>query len=103
MSKAIKHLDRRNFRLHRANSMTAWIMHEMHDLLPQDKMPQIHNKLIELLAGGGIDFITDEDRRSAGLEPRDEYGTTPTELFLMEQQMIQLLYQKINPPFLPDE
>lgn len=86
-------------RRRRADAMVAHVMEKIGPLLcshsPFDNRKRAVERLLDLFHDSGIDVVTDEMRRMAGLPERNDYGLTPHELHVLEVQRIQSL---MNPP-----
>jgi len=78
-----------DLRLNRAQAITAVVMRKLYAIV--DNPGEVSDVLLETLHGLGVDFVTDDDRRAAGLPPRDAYGLTALELHVLEQKRIELL------------
>jgi len=78
-----------NLRLNRAQAITAVVMRKLYAIV--DNPGEVADVVLETLHGLGVDFVTDDDRRAAGLPPRDGYGLNAIELHALEQKRIELL------------
>ena len=85
-----------DFRRSRSQQMLAAVMNELGDLIPHQNRKDAYNKLFDLFMTEGVDIITDQDRRDAGLQPRDEFGTTPGELAVMELHKLDAMLKPIS-------
>jgi hypothetical protein len=88
---AVERMNRLDFRRRRSSQLLGAIMQEIGNLIPRDNTQELHDRLLELFMTAGVEIITDQDRREAGLEPRDEFGTTPSELAAIELRRLELL------------
>lgn len=91
-------IDRRRMR---ANSLTAHIMHAIGKYLCRhgevDGAREASGTLFEMLYEAGADIVTDLDRTSAGLPPRDHNGLTRDELCIMEAKHVQAMFSPMPP------
>ena len=54
-------------------------MTEIRDILPNDVLHDVHDRLFDVLYENGADLLTDKDREALGLEARDAKGWTASE------------------------
>lgn len=80
-SDTIKQLDIRHLK---ASYIASHLMNELQDIIPVACKREAYEKLIDLLTTEGIEILTDEDRRRAGLPPRGPNGWTAAELHALE-------------------
>ena len=104
MATAIKRMRemRPDLRYHRAVQLTAAVFREIEGAVPCDDHREIHDKLLKLFHDNGWSIMTDEDRRDNGLEPRDDFGWTPSERVRHEQLRTQAMLQMANLKFETD-
>lgn len=87
---------RPNWRRMRADAFLARVYLAIEPLIEsQEERRAVYHKLRELFIEDGVEIITDEARREAGLPPRDEHGMSPHELVAIEQKRLELL---MRPP-----
>lgn len=98
---ATSKIDWPNLRLLRAQSLVARILSVIDPYLC-DHMEEVsarrevHDALIELFAGIGVDIVTDYDRQEAGLPPRAPNGWTVEELIALEKRRLDALYAPVT-------
>ena len=63
----------------------------------RDVMRDVYRDLFDLLFTKGAEVITDEDRRQAGLPPRNESGMTREEMHALEARRLELMYAPAPP------
>lgn len=73
-----------NIRYVKASRIASWLMRTLDDTIPRACQREAHAKILELLMADGVDILTDEDRRRAGLPPRGPKGWTDVELHALE-------------------
>ena len=78
-SMEIEKFERMDLRRRRADFFTAMVFEEIRDLLPDDTMRDVRDRLLKVFYENGACIITEQARRAEGLEPRDELGWTPSE------------------------
>lgn len=84
-------IDRRQMR---ARAMTAEIIRAMRPYLNTDNrraLEEAHYAVYELMMQKGVEVITDDDRRAAGLQPRNEEGWTDAELHALEYARLTVM------------
>ena len=62
---------------------------------PQNLHRDCARELFDLFHAKGVQIITDDDRRAAGLPPRDENGMTMEELAILEENMLAAMRRPI--------
>jgi hypothetical protein len=101
--KAIDQAMRADKRRLRASAFTAQILHIVgkyvdNDDLRRDCMRDLSYELFEKAWEAGIEIITDEDRRLAGLSPRGPDGWTLEEIAILEQKRLAAVTGLSLPP-----
>ena len=87
-----KGIDRIDFRLRKAQALTAALMREIEPYLPVDtRLGDVHDAMLDVLHANGAAWTTDEERAKMGLEPRDDIGWTPSERVRHEQDRIEAM------------
>src|SRR5690554_1087736 len=86
-----------NFRRRRAEALTAALMCEIDDVLPEYDREAVRARMLKVLHDNGAAWVTDEDRRAMGLEPRDGEGWTPSERVAARQRELQILMMQVEP------
>jgi hypothetical protein len=71
-------------RLLRAAKITSMLLAELRDLFAPGAQHLVGDRICRALYRAGAEIITEQDRASAGLPPRDENGWTEEELSIME-------------------
>lgn len=80
----------------RAISMTNLVLSALAPWIADDNRRSVAYRLEDLFMEVGIDVVTDEDRRKAGLKPRGERGWTSDELKILEQKRLEVLLAPIQ-------
>lgn len=82
-----------NLRRARAQAITAAILHEIKEFLPDDshRMRHVTTQLLDFFIAAGAEVITDADRAMAGLQPRGPSGLTADELLALEKRRIDAM------------
>ena len=103
-------LEMPDLRYHRAQLLTAAVMREIAEHLdalqdlgrwaqdqgveaPAALKPhaEVHDKIMKLFMQEGVEVLSDNDRRKAGLSPRNDKGWTPEELMAYEKVRLALI------------
>ena len=85
-------LDLPDLRRQRATQLTAALMQELDDIIPDDQRRETYDRLMGLFYENGAALLTDQDREWLGLERRDALGWTPSERLLRKKQELDLLH-----------
>ena len=84
----------------RCDQVTALIMQEISPILERandgDSRRDVYEALHKLLWRTGIEILTDDDRRDAGLPDRNNEGWTDYELRALEHRRLELLINPIS-------
>ena len=88
---AFSEIPRMDFRRGRAEALTAALMREVYDLLPESDHGRLARRFYEVLFNNGACWTTEEERVRLGFESRDELGWTPSERVKYEQARIDAL------------
>lgn len=94
-----------NLRRHRAQQLTAHIMHVVGKYLCDHGAAKgsrdASRELMEALYDSGADIITDADRATAGLPARGPCGLTEEELNILEVKRIEMMLRPISSMTIP--
>jgi hypothetical protein len=83
---------RLDLRRRRAMGLTAAVLRELPDHCdPHRWKEDVHDALMRVFAGEGVEVLTDYDRTTLGLPPRGPDGWTPEELLALERRHLELL------------
>ncbi len=104
--KAIDQVMRADKRRLRAQSMTAAIMHIVGRYISDEDqrrnaMRDLSYELFDHMWKEGVEIVTDEDRRMAGLPPRGPDGWTLEELVILEQRRLEIMRAPMPPVVIP--
>lgn len=89
-----------DLRRQRADAMAAHIMRIIQPYITdyENNAPKkCYQDLFEAFWESGVEFITDMDRATAGLPPRNDQGYTTEELHLMEARRLEALVKPLFP------
>jgi len=105
--KSIEQLMRTDKRRLRAQSMTAAIMHIVGKYVSdedqrRDALRDLSRELFDHMWKEGVEIVTDEDRRMAGLPPRGADGWTFEEIAILEQRRLEIMRAPMPPVILSD-
>ena len=91
--KATDMTDRHTFNIRhtKASQIASFLMHTLDEMIPRACWSEAHAKIMEFLMTEGLEIITDDDRRNAGLPPRGPNGWTAVELHALEHARLQAL------------
>ena len=93
-----------NRRLQKSQHVTAHLMHILRNVLPANSdFRAITREIEDFFYASGIDFITEADRATAGLPPRDHNGLTIDELRAIDARYLQDLLKPLAPIVLKDD
>ena len=94
MMKSMQVMERTDFRRRRAEALTAALMQEIDDVLPDNVERQtIFERMLSLLYINGACWTTEEERVKLGFEPRDSLGWTPSDRVKAEQDRLNALHR----------
>lgn len=81
------------------NAIVALVMDAIDKHIPDDGHSRKHAAydLIDALQKTGASFFTEQDRREAGLPPRDDYGWTQQELAVMDSRLLKAMLEPVPP------
>jgi hypothetical protein len=88
-----------DLRYRRAVAATSAIMKEIHDIIPDEAMKDVHYRLFDLFHKNGLSIMTDEDRAKEGFEPRGATGWTPSERVAEEMRRYEVTMMMASAPF----
>lgn len=87
-------------RLQQARMLVAEIMRIVSPSICGHTDENLHRKvsreLFEAFYNAGVEIITDQDRRDAGLRPRGEAGLTPEKLLILENNRMLAMLQPLS-------
>lgn len=85
------------------NCMVALVMDAIGKHIPDDgsSHKRATYDLMDALYKTGASFFTEEDRRQAGLMPRDETGWTREEFQIMDSKLTMAMLEPIPPMIVP--
>jgi len=92
-----------NIRYTKASQLASLMMRTLDECIPRVCLREAHARMMELLMTDGIEILTDEDRRSAGLPPRGPDGWTAAELHALEYARLHAISAPFAMAFRPTE
>lgn len=100
---ATEGMKRIQLRQRRAEVMVHGIMREIEPFLRDEPriLRDLYERLLSLFLAEGVEVLTDETRREAGLPPRGPDGWTAEELRALEQARLEALKRPLQPLFVP--
>jgi hypothetical protein len=85
-----------DLRYRRALAATSAIMKEIHDIIPDKAMKDVHYRLFDLFHKNGLSIMPDEDRSKEGFEPRGATGWTPSERVAEKMRQFDVVMMMAN-------
>ncbi len=101
--KATDTIRQMNIRQIKAQQIASLLMRTLDDIIPRACQREAYEKMMELLMTEGIEILTDEDRRRAGLPPRGPDGWTAAELHALEYARLYAISAQIAMALRPTE
>lgn len=90
-----------DLRRRRAEALASAVLQKINGFLAEEDRKDTYCALMELFLGSGVEVLTDEDRRQAGLPSRDDYGWTPQELSALELARLETMVKPLSMTFPP--
>ena len=86
-----------NLRKKRTDAFVALVMGALDDIISADDRYKIFERLYSAIYDAEIEILTEEDRRIAGMEPRNEMGWTNSELRILETIRLEKMMASTAP------